>query len=69
VGSTTVDTVKVEVDSTFSGTDSGTAQTTYWFSSNATPVEETGNINVKSSNPSGTYTSDYTLTLTDLQPS
>lgn len=69
VGSQTVRTVEVEVDSVLSGNDSGTATTHYWFTSDAGLVEETGSIDVTSHNPSGKYTANYALDLISLRPS
>lgn len=69
VGSQVVHTVQVEIDSVFSGNDSGTATADYWLTSNATLVEETGSIDVTSRNPAGKYTSNYALELTSLRPS
>jgi hypothetical protein len=66
VGGTTVDVEQVTVDSTLSGPEQGTVKTTYWLTSNATPVYEAGSINASQYGVS--YSSNYTLRLDSLTP-
>lgn len=66
VGSRSVPTEHVTVDTTLSGPDQGTATTDYWLTSDALPVKEIGSINA--SQNGFTYSSDYNLYLDSLTP-
>lgn len=66
VGGTAVTVEQVSVDSTLSGPEKGTVKMTYWLTSNAIPVYETGSINASEYGIS--YTSNYTLKLDSLTP-
>lgn len=66
VGGTAVTVEQVSVDSTLSGPEKGTVKMTYWLTSDATPVYETGTIDASEYGIS--YTSNYTLRLDSLTP-
>ncbi len=66
VGGIPVSATEVEVSSTLSGPEQGTMTSDYWLTSNATPVKQTGDINVAAG--AITYRSQYSLQLVSLTP-
>jgi hypothetical protein len=70
VGGALVRTVHVRLGETISGAESGTGQTDYWFTSDATVAKQVSTVSATRNTAFGpvTYTSSYTLELKSLRP-